>query len=430
MRGPTCLSKGVVALEIFTRFFDTTGFLPRWECGTWSSAHGWLHVLSDLGVWSAYVAIPCVLIYFLLRRQDLPFRLIFLLFGAFILACGTTHLMEAAIFWWPAYRLAGAIKLFTAAVSWATVFALVPVVPKVLAMRSPEELQREIDARTKAERALQQANDALEQRIQERTAELVRANSTLRQERERFRTTLSSIGDGVIATDTDSRVTFLNPVAQKLTGWTEEDAVGRRLDEVFHIVNETTRAVVENPTRRALDEGRIVGLANHTVLISRDGTEWPLDDSAAPIRNGSGVSGAVLVFREISERKRQQEALREQHDLVRSITDNAFTAIFMTDASRRCTFMNPAAQAMTGFTIQEAQGHLLHDLIHHHHADGSAYPIGDCPLDAAAVPVEVRGHEDVFIRKSGEILPGDVPRPADPQARYAGRRRHRGARHH
>ena len=93
---------------------------------SWTPAHGWLHILSDLGVWTAYLAIPCVLGFFALRRRDIPFRGIFWLFGAFILACGTTHLMEAIIFWWPAYRLAGLIKLFTAIVSWATVIALVP----------------------------------------------------------------------------------------------------------------------------------------------------------------------------------------------------------------------------------------------------------------------------------------------------------------
>lgn len=393
-------------MDFVARIFDTSDFPPRWQCGNWSSEHGWLHVLSDLGVWSAYVAIPCVLIYFLMRRRDLPFQSIFLLFGAFILACGTTHLMEAAIFWWPAYRLAGLIKLFTAAVSWATVVALVPVVPKALAMRSPEELEREIEARKKAELALHRANDDLEGRIEERTVELVRANATLRDERERFRTTLASIGDGVIATDTAGRVTFLNPVAEKLTGWQQGEAEGRPLVEIFRIVHETTRAPVENPTRLALEEGRIVGLANHTVLIARDGTEWPLDDSAAPIRSGSSVSGAVLVFREITERKRQQEALREQHDLVRSITDNASTAIFMTDSAGRCTFMNPAAEAMTGYGFQEADGRGLHDLIHHHYPDGRPFPVEECSLHRAPPePAQLGGREDVFIRKSGSTFP-------------------------
>src|SRR5258708_3868013 len=131
-------------LEFFSDLFDTSAFPPRWHCGSWTPALGWLHILSDLGVWSAYLAIPFILVFFILRKKDLPFRSIFVLFGAFILACGTTHLMEAIIFWWPAYRLAGVIKLATALVSWACVIALIPVTPIALAMRSPEALENEI----------------------------------------------------------------------------------------------------------------------------------------------------------------------------------------------------------------------------------------------------------------------------------------------
>src|SRR5271170_6272576 len=125
--------------EFLTDLLETSGFPPRWRCGSWRAAEGWLHILSDLGVWSAYLAIPCVLVYFALRRRDLPFKFIFLLFGAFILACGATHLMEAVIFWWPAYRLAGILKLVTALVSWGTVFALIRIAPKAFALRSPHE---------------------------------------------------------------------------------------------------------------------------------------------------------------------------------------------------------------------------------------------------------------------------------------------------
>ncbi len=149
-------------MDFFTLLFDVSDFPPRWYCGAWTPGHGWLHILSDLGVWSAYIAIPCVLGYFLFRRRDVPFRNVFWLFGAFILACGTTHLMEAIIFWWPAYRLAGLIKLFTAVVSWATVIALVPIVPRALAMRSPEDLQQEIAGRKQAEEAVRLANARLD----------------------------------------------------------------------------------------------------------------------------------------------------------------------------------------------------------------------------------------------------------------------------
>ena len=137
--------------KIVTDLLDTGGFPARWYCGRWSPAQGWLHILSDLAIWSAYLAIPCVLIYYASRRRNLPYKSIFFLFGAFIFSCGTTHLLDAIIFWWPAYRLAGLLKLVTAIISWATVIALAHVAPKAFALRSPEELQREIDGRKKME---------------------------------------------------------------------------------------------------------------------------------------------------------------------------------------------------------------------------------------------------------------------------------------
>src|SRR5215510_8840080 len=131
-----------------------------------------------------------------------------------------------------------------------------------------------------------------------------RAEEALRQQREWLQVTLSSIGDAVIATDTDGDVTFLNPVAESLTGWKQEEAQGQPLRKVFNIMNEQTRETVENPALQAMQEGLIVGLANHTVLITKDGTEMPIDDSGAPIKGAEGkVIGAVLIFRDITERR-------------------------------------------------------------------------------------------------------------------------------
>ena len=138
-----------------------------------------------------------------------------------------------------------------------------------------------------------------------------RASEVLRAERERFRTTLTSIGDAVVVTDAQGRVTLLNPVAEGLTEW-NADAIGRPVETVFRIVNEETRAPVENPVDKVLREGAVVGLANHTVLIGRDGRERPIDDSGAPIRDGRGrVVGVVLVFRDITERRASEQRLHE-----------------------------------------------------------------------------------------------------------------------
>src|SRR5580765_1892274 len=123
-----------------------------------------------------------------------------------------------------------------------------------------------------------------------------------------LRVTLSSIGDAVITTDNTAHVTYLNPVAESLTGWSEAEARGQPLDTVFRIINEQSREAMENPALRALREGSVTGLANHAVLIARDGVERPIDDSAAPIKDeDGGTSGCVLIFRDITERRRLEE---------------------------------------------------------------------------------------------------------------------------
>ncbi|TVP44819.1 MAG: hybrid sensor histidine kinase/response regulator [Gemmatimonadales bacterium] len=151
-------------------------------------------------------------------------------------------------------------------------------------------------------------------RIEELTTEVgrrVRAEQALRGEREWFRVTLESIGDAVIATDSLGCITFMNSVAENLTGWSREDAMGRPLGEVFVIMNEYTREPSENPVDRVLRDGVTVALANHTILVRRDGTECSIDDSAAPIRDEDDeIAGVVLVFHEITERRKLERQLR------------------------------------------------------------------------------------------------------------------------
>jgi len=149
------------------------------------------------------------------------------------------------------------------------------------------------------------------------------ANGRTMASRDLLHTTLSSIGDGVVATDDAGRVTFMNAVAENLTGWTQAQAQGQRLQDVLTLVNEETRLPVDNPADKALREGVIVGLANHAVLISRDGVERPIDDSAAPIRNAQGGTvGVVLVFRDVTGRRESEAQLRRlNHDLRRTNQD-------------------------------------------------------------------------------------------------------------
>ena len=133
----------------------------------------------------------------------------------------------------------------------------------------------------------------------------------LRESEQWFATTLRDIGDAVIATDSQERITFMNPVAETLTGWKLEDAVGKDLNQVFQIIHEETRCLLESPVAKALREGVVVHQAGQTILMARDGTETPIDDNAAPIRDDQGnIMGVVLTFRDISERWQTEAALR------------------------------------------------------------------------------------------------------------------------
>jgi PAS domain S-box-containing protein len=132
----------------------------------------------------------------------------------------------------------------------------------------------------------------------------IKAQAEVAEQRERLRVTLSSIGDAVIATDKEGRVSYLNPIAERLAGWLSAEAQGRPLQDVFRIINEESRRAIENPVEKVLREGETVGLANHAVLISRSGKEIPIGDSAAPIRNADGeLTGVVLTFRDITREK-------------------------------------------------------------------------------------------------------------------------------
>ena len=143
-----------------------------------------------------------------------------------------------------------------------------------------------------------------------------RSAAELAESEQRLRVTVASIGDAVITTDDHGHVTRMNAVAENLTAWRDDDAVGRPLDEIFVIINEQSRQPVENPVHRVLRDGTLTGLANHTLLIARDGREIPIDDSAAPIRTDDGrFVGVVMVFRDITERRRnerEQAALLEE----------------------------------------------------------------------------------------------------------------------
>ena len=178
--------------------------------------------------------------------------------------------------------------------------------------------------------------------IFEDITERKKAEQALAKSEQRWATTLASIGDAVIATDADGKIMFMNGIAEKLTGYTFSDAAQRHLTDVFHIVNEETRQEVENPVIKVLEKGLVVGLANHSILIRKDGTQVPIDDSGAPIEDKEGkITGVVLVFHDITERKQAEKQIEslarfpaENPDPVLRITKEGIV-VYCNDAGRR-----------------------------------------------------------------------------------------------
>ena len=211
-------------------------------------------------------------------------------------------------------------------------------------------------AQKRAEALLRSANRELDERVRQRTAELDRAHESLK-------ITLASIGDAVIATDTQGRITLLNAVAETLTGWLAEEAIGRPLSEIFRIINADTRAAVESPVDRVLRTGITVGLANHTLLIGRHGREIPIDDSGAPIRSADGqIAGVVLIFRDIAERYRAESArqkLLEADERLVGILTNINDGFLVVDRHWQLTFLNNKVSDLVQRPCEELLGTTL-----------------------------------------------------------------------
>ena len=236
---------------------------------------------------------------------------------------------------------------------------------------------------------------------------LYQTETALNRAMERHSITLRSIGDAVIASDSEGRVELMNPVAERLTGWRFEEAAGKEVKEVFKIISEGTREKVEDPVMLVLASGRVQGLVNHTLLISKNGDEIPIADSCAPIKNNKGESiGVVLVFKDQTNERRQQSALAESEQKFRLLSENSLDVIWTMNFELAFTYVNPAVEAMTGHTPEEWIGSLLPEHCDEEHFSKMTQIIAE----EMAKGTEATGvvFETVMLKKSGDPIPVEI----------------------
>jgi PAS domain S-box-containing protein len=309
-------------MEFLRAFFPSSDFMPHGYCYLWNMNLVWLHVISDSLIALAYLSIPITLVYFIRKRRDLPFNWVFVCFGVFILACGATHLMEVWNLWHADYWLSGGVKAVTAVASVATAILLVRLIPRALALPSPEALRREIVERKRAQEALEKAKLELEVRVLERTAELTNANQILlaaieqrkkteeelRRSEERFRLLVESVQDyGIFMLDPAGIITSWNAGAERIKGYQAEEIVGRHFS-CFYLPDDLDHGKPQAELDEAAAQGRC---AEEGWRARQDRSRFWASTVITALRDPQGqLIGFSKITRDLTERRLAEEALR------------------------------------------------------------------------------------------------------------------------
>lgn len=372
---------GIVVLLAVTplgpALFAQNGFLPHGVCFTWAPSLLTLHLAADLLIAAAYFSIPLSLAYLVRKRADLPFNWVFLLFAAFIVACGVTHLIGVLTLWYPFYWFAGAVKAVTALVSIAAAVAVVLLMPRLLALPSAAQLraanaqlEAEVSERRRKDAELQLIKQDLEQRIAARTAELATTNALLSQQREWLHTILTSICDAVIATDAQGRVVFLNPVAEQLTSWRDADAQGQPLERIWR-VRGGDEPEVASLVAEVLRRGRIVRGGPVNVEVGAEGSRRYLEVTAAPIAPaGSAARGAVIVVRDLTAQRDAEHSsvelgssLASTNALLDTLFERAPIGMGFWDRELRYVRVNTALARINGLPVEAHLGRTISEVL-------------------------------------------------------------------
>jgi two-component system sensor histidine kinase/response regulator len=281
-------------IDFFTHLFSASEFQARADAAGWTRGLAWLHNLSDLLIGIAYLAIPPLLLYFVRQRRGVPFPLLFWMFCGFILCCGVTHVLEVVTFYSPVYRLSGLVKAATAGVSLATVCALIPILPRALSLRTPEELEREIAERKRAEQELEESSEFTRQII---------ANAR----------------EGIVVFDRQLHCRAWNPFMEEISGLSEADVLGKHALELGGFFqDQETDALMENALA-----GNVVICRDVPYAVAATAKSGWCSPQLSPLCDAAGaVVGIIATVRDVTERKRVEQDLQQMRDeLERRVTE-------------------------------------------------------------------------------------------------------------
>ena len=301
--------------DFLQRMF-ATDFLPHGYCMRWASEVVWLHVISDALTALAYYVIPFGLLYFVRRRKDLAFSWMFVCFGIFILACGTTHVMGIWTLWQPVYRLDGVVKAVTALASVPTAFLLLRLMPRALALPSPAQLRQEVADRRAVEEQVRQLNAELEQRVRDRTAELQAINRQLQDSEQRFRATFEQAAVGIAHVSAEGRWLRVNKRLCELVGYSSAELLELTFSDITHA--EDRKADWDKA--QALLRGEITTYSMEKRYFHKNGAIIWVNLTASLVRHPDGSPNYFIsVIEDIRERKQAEEVLlRQSKELTRS----------------------------------------------------------------------------------------------------------------